>query len=117
VTEHFTRHGEHMTWTVIVTDPIYLTEPFIRNRDYVWTMGGQIPPYPCESVVEIVRPKGKIPNHLPGTNDQVKEYAVAHQIPYEAAMGGAETMYPEYKAKIKTMPPPPKPAPPAKKQR
>ena len=117
VAEHFTRHADHMTWTVIVSDPIYLTEPFIRNRDYVWSAAGQIAPYPCESVTEIVRPKGKIPHHLPGTNVHVKEYAVAHGIPYEAAMGGAESMYPEFKARIKAMPSPPKPTPPAKKQR
>ena len=110
VSEHFVRHGDHLTWTVIVSDPIYLTEPFIRNRDYVFAVAGQIPPYPCESVTEIVRPKGKIPHYLPGTNNDMKEYAIAHDIPFEAALGGAETMYPEYKAKIKAMPKPPAPA-------
>jgi hypothetical protein len=39
----------------------------------------------------------------------MKEYAVAHGIPFEAALGGAETMYPEYRAKIKAMPKPPAP--------
>ena len=117
VSEHFTRHGDHLSWTVIVTDPAYLTEPFIRNRDVVISVGGRIPPYPCESVTEIVRPKGKIPHHLPGTNEHVKEYAIAHGIPFEAAMGGPETMYPEYREKIKTMPKPPPPAAPVKRPR
>ena len=31
-------------------------------------------------------------------------------VPYEATRGGRETMYPEYRAKLKTMPiPPPQP--------
>ena len=44
----------------------------------------------------------------------MKEYAVAHGIPYQAAMGGAETMLPAYREKIKAMPKPPPPAKPAK---
>jgi hypothetical protein len=114
VIEHFTRHANHLTWTVIVRDPVYLAEPFMRNRDY--TMSTQIatPPYPCESVVETVHEKGYIPHYLPGQNNDAKEYAIAHGIPFEAAMGGPESMYAEYREKIKAMPKPPPPAPPAK---
>ncbi len=111
VTEHFIRHGDNLTWAIVVDDPVYFTEPLFRSRDYVFNVAGQIAPYPCESVVEIVRPKDFIPHHLPGTNVDIKEYQVAHGIPEQAAMGGAETMYPEYKKKIATMPLPPKPAP------
>jgi hypothetical protein len=73
----------------------------------VFNATGQIAPYPCESVVEVKRPKGVIPHHLPGTNTFLQEYQVKHQIPEQAAMGGAETMYPEFKKKIATMPKPP----------
>ena len=107
VTEHFIRHGEHLNWTVVVDDPVYLTEPFIRNRDYTYSMATQLPPYPCESVVEVVQPRGYIPHHLPGTNPFLMEYAVNHQVPFEAAMGGAETMYPEFRDKITKLPRPP----------
>jgi hypothetical protein len=107
VIEHFIRHGDHLNWTVIIDDPVYLTEPFIRNRDYTYSMATQLPPYPCESVVEIVRPRGYIPHHLPGTNPFLMEYATNHRVPFEAAMGGAETMYPEYMEKIAKMPRPP----------
>jgi hypothetical protein len=100
VTEYFIRHGDGLTWAALVHDPAYLTETYIRSRDYVFAMGGQIPPYPCESVVEIVRPQNTIPHHLPGTNPFLKEYQNAHHIPEEAAMGGAMTMYPEYRARL-----------------
>jgi hypothetical protein len=111
VTEHFIRHGDNLTWGIFVDDPIYFSEPLFRTRDYALNVTGQIAPYPCESVTEIVRPRGQIPHHLPGTNTFLKEYQVAHGIPEQAAMGGAETMYPEYKAKIAAMPKMPAPPP------
>ena len=114
VVERFTRHADGLMWTLIIYDPIYLTEPFIRNRDFVLSTNVATPAYPCESVVETVHDKGYIPHYLPGTNEDVKEYAVAHGIPYQAAMGGAETMLPAYREKIKAMPKPPPPAKPAK---
>ena len=85
----------------VIRDPAYLTEPMIRTRDYVYEIGGQIAPYPCESVEEVIRPKGKIPHHLPGTNKFLGEFPAAHGIPPEAARGGAETLYPEYQDKIR----------------
>jgi hypothetical protein len=113
VTEHFIRHGDDLTWVVVVNDPVYFTEPLFRSHDYVFNATGQIAPYPCESVTEIERPKGLIPHHLPGTNPFLQEYQINHGIPAQAAMGGAETMYPEYKQKIASMPKPPAPKPPA----
>jgi hypothetical protein len=101
VTEHFIRHDDQLTWVTVVNDPAYLSEPLFRSRDYVFSVAGQIAPYPCESVEEIIRPRGMIPHHLPGTNTFLKEYQDRHGIPEPAAMGGAETMYPEYKAKLK----------------
>jgi hypothetical protein len=103
LTEHFIRHDDHMTIVTIVTDPAYLTEPHIRSRDYEYEVGGDIPPYPCEPVEEVIRPKGVIPHHLPGTNPFLGEYAAAHGVPPEAARGGAETMYPEYRKRIRDL--------------
>jgi len=103
VVEHFIRHGDHLTLVTIVTDPTYYTEPVIRSRDYEFEVAGEIAPYPCEPVEEIVRPAGLIPHHLPGTNPFLEEYAKRHGIPPEAARGGAETMYPEYRKKIAGM--------------
>ena len=66
VTEHFIRHGDHLTLVTIVSDPAYYTEPVVRSRDYEYEINGDIGPYPCEPVEEIIRPKGEIPHHLPG---------------------------------------------------
>ena len=58
VVEHWIRHENYLTWVVIITDPVYLTEPFIRTTDFVADPDQQIAPYPCEIVVEIQRPRG-----------------------------------------------------------
>jgi glyoxylase-like metal-dependent hydrolase (beta-lactamase superfamily II) len=100
VVEHWIRHENYLTWVVIVTDPVYLTEPFIRTTDFVLDPDQQIAPYPCKIVVEIERPRGAIPHHLPGTNPFLTEFATRHGVPPEAARGGAETMYPEYRLKM-----------------
>ena len=106
VTEHFIRHGNGLTWNVFVQDPKYLEEPFFRNRDYVIAENGGIGAYPCESVVEVLLPDAYFPHYLPGQNHFLIEYARNHHIPEAAAMGGSETMYPEYKKKIAEMPQP-----------
>ena len=34
VTEFFVRHGDHLTNTTVVTDPVFLTEPEVRTNDF-----------------------------------------------------------------------------------
>jgi hypothetical protein len=103
--EHFIRHGDHLTHVSIVTDPVYLTEPLIKTQDFVLTIqAGQNWLYPCDYVVEIERPQGVVPHYLPGENPFLTEYAAEVKIPLQAALGGAETMYPEYQQKMKNMP-------------
>jgi hypothetical protein len=48
-----------------------------------------------------------VPHHLPGTNTVVSEFSKEYGIPFDATRGGAETMYPEYREKLKTMTIPP----------
>jgi hypothetical protein len=103
VTEHFTRHDDILTWSVYIDDPAYLEEPFFRNRDYVLDPTGRMGPYPCESVIETDLPANYFPHYLPGENPYLIEYSRNHGIPYEATLGGAETMYPEYVDEIRAM--------------
>jgi hypothetical protein len=100
LTEHWIRHGNWLTVVTIVNDPVYLTEPFVRSTDYELDLHQQVPPYPCEVVEEVDRPAGLVPHHLPGTNPFVFEFGKKYGVPAEAARGGAETMYPEYRLKI-----------------
>jgi len=103
LTEHFMRYGDVMTHVSIVNDPIYLTEPFIRTQVFRLVIPeGLNWLYPCDSVEEIAnRAPDAVPNYLPGENPFIHEFADKHHIPLEAALGGAETMYPEYQLTMK----------------
>jgi hypothetical protein len=102
LTEHFIRHGDHMTHVSIVTDPVYLAEPLIKSQDFVKatsTSGNWL--YPCEYVDEVPgRPRGQVPSYPPGGNPFLSEFANRHHVPVDAALGGPETMYPEYQRKL-----------------
>jgi cyclase len=101
--ERFARHGNYLTHTVIITDPVYLAEPMIRTTDFQlserdvanWT-------WPCEYVEEISgRAKGEVPHYLPGANPFLEDYAKKTGTPLAGMHGGAETIYPEYQMKLK----------------
>src|SRR3984885_2922057 len=101
LTEHWIRHDDRLTVMVIINDPDYLTEPFVRTTDFLYDSRQQIAPYPCEEVVEVPRPRGTVPNHLPGDNKFLAEFANRFHVPFAATRGGAETMYPEYEKTMK----------------
>jgi heme-degrading monooxygenase HmoA len=108
MTTHFIRHGDMLTLASQLEDPIYLTEPYYITRSFVTTTalmnsGGP----PCipgdEGVAE-----GTVPHYLPGKNPLLDELPRLYHIPREAALGGAETMYPAFREKLKdkfTIPP------------
>ena len=101
VSEHWRRHGDILTATVIVYDPIYLTQPDIHTINWRLDPTQQVLPTPCEPVVEVSRSKGTVPHYLPGQNPFLNEISKLYNIPLEAVRGGAETMYPEYRKKLK----------------
>ncbi len=104
MTEHFYRHGDLLTDLNIRYEPAYLTEPFVQSEDWVLNPNQNVPRNKCEPVEEIAnRPRGYVPHHLPGTNPDLREFADRFGVPYEATRGGAETMYPEYRKKLKVM--------------
>jgi hypothetical protein len=100
VTERFVRHGDVLTLITWINDPVYLEEPFIRTSNWTLDPHQNIAPYPCQVVVEVERPQGTVPHHLPGTNAFLAEFPAKHKLPTEAARGGAATMYPEYMLKL-----------------
>jgi hypothetical protein len=103
VVEHFDLHDKYLTVTSIRTDQVYLTEPLIQTETWVWNPYQAFGGYKCESVPEIVRSSSLVPHHLPGTNNQLSEFSELYGVPEAAARGGAETMYPEYRKKLKQM--------------
>jgi hypothetical protein len=117
LSERWIRNGDFLTVMTIIYDPVYLTEPLVRTTDYELNVNQNIPPYPCGIVQEIDRAKGQVPHFLPGTNPYMTEFATRHTIPVDATRGGAETMYPDFRIKMRSMPaPPPPPAAPQRAQ-
>jgi hypothetical protein len=100
LTQYWIRRGDILTWVTIAYDPLYLSEPMIRSSEYRFAPNQQIPPYPCTAVEEVAREQGVVPHHLPGTNPFLKEFGEKYNIPIEATLGGAATMYPELPRKI-----------------
>jgi hypothetical protein len=97
-TDHWVRHGNYLTVTTVITDPVFLEEPLVRSETWVLDPGQRMGRYFCEAVPEIIRP-GVVPHHLPGTNPFLHEVANWYGVPYEATRGGAATLYPEFKQK------------------
>ena len=108
VTEWFRLHGNYMSVTQMVDDPVFLAEPLVRSSNWVRDPGQRMNPAFCEPAPEVPKEMGTVPHHLPGTNEFLTEVADWYGLPRAATRGGPQTMYPEYR---KTMGKPEK-APP-----
>jgi cyclase len=102
--EFFVRHGDHLTYTSVVTDPVYLSEPMVRTTDFARQPvdhGNWL--FACDDGEQIFgRAPDQVPNYLLGQNPFVKEQQEKYKVPMLGYLGGAETMYPEFVAKLKT---------------
>ena len=99
-TERWAIHGNYLTITHVVYDPVLLTEPLTRSQTWFLDPGQRAGTFPCEYLPEVPAPPGTVPHYLPGANPWLKEFAEWYALPFEATRGGAETMYPEYRSKI-----------------
>jgi hypothetical protein len=104
LTTHFIRHGDLLTVVAVMEDPVYLTEPYIVSTSFRLSLDG--PPLapigpPCIPTYEGDPGNGSVPHILPGQNPSVEELTKLYGIPREAVLGGAETMYPEFRKKMK----------------
>ncbi len=86
VDEYFTRHGDRITYVSVVTDPVYLAEPWIRSVDFLraprdpasWL-------YACDDAEQIVgRPDDVIPSYPFGQHPYLREYAQLRNVPLSA---------------------------------
>ena len=105
VTEYFVRRGGILTNFRIVDDPLYLDEPFVSSISWQIDPLLQLPRVPPSTIVNEIpgQPEVFVPHHLPGANSQLREFAEAFHLPFEATRGGKETMYPEYQRTLKAL--------------
>ncbi|MES1255364.1 MAG: hypothetical protein ABUS56_07150 [Acidobacteriota bacterium] len=103
ITMHITRHGDMLTITQVIDDPIYLARPHILSRTWQFDPGTNVSPVadPCIPAPEGLRDDGSVPSYMIGENPYVNEMAERYHIPEQAVMGGVETLYPEYRKTLK----------------
>ena len=95
--EHWIRHGNILSHVSMITDPVYLTEPYVTSEEFaLMERGNQNWLYNCEYVMEVPMDKNDVPMYLPGQNPFVEDFAKKFGLPFEAVFGGAPTTYPDY---------------------
>ena len=104
VTDFFVRHGDHLINTTIVTDPVFLSEPEVRSNDYFrQPVDHEAWLYACDDGEQILdRPADKVPHYLFGQQPFADEFAKRYKLPLISGVAGAQSIYPEFAAKLKT---------------
>jgi hypothetical protein len=102
MTSRFWRHGDILTVLAVVDDPIYLTEPHIITKSFqlATTPMSPVGP-PCITGFEGKRAGESVPHYVPEKNPFVDELTKLFHLPKDAVLGETETLYPDYRKKIK----------------
>jgi len=104
ITSTFIPHGSLMTAVYILRDPAYLTQPYIFSMLYVRSssepqaIGLRTPT--CLPI-DVGIPADAVPFYLPGKSLVVGTMMKFYHIPDSASEGGADTMYPAFRDRIR----------------
>jgi glyoxylase-like metal-dependent hydrolase (beta-lactamase superfamily II) len=95
--EFFVRHGDRLTNTIVVSDPVYLEAPFVTTTDFSrQPTDHQNWLFPCDDGEQVFgRAPDDVPNYLFGQNPFVKEYRSKYKLPGVGHLGGAASIQPE----------------------
>jgi len=103
--EHYIKREDLLTHISVVDDPVFLEEPLVRSQEFTPADPyGFNPFWHCEYVEEGEYTRGQVPSYFPGENPWIAEYAATHDLPQESTLGGALTMYPEFRLRLKQLP-------------
>jgi glyoxylase-like metal-dependent hydrolase (beta-lactamase superfamily II) len=102
--EFFVRHGDRLTNTIVVTDPVFLSEPLVRTTDfYRQPVDHQTWLFPCDDSEQILdRAADDVPSYLFGENPYISEYSQRYKLSPLGHLGGAHTMYPAIEGRLRT---------------
>jgi hypothetical protein len=105
----FFRHGDVLTVLMVARDPVYLEEPEIISKGFRLSKTPLDYRDPCVPGYEGREPGDGVPHFAPDQNPFLDEFMKLYNLPREAVLGYRETLYPEYRKKIKGtyVPPPP----------
>lgn len=101
MTDFLTRHGDVLTITTYVDDPIYMEEPYVESTTYTIDLTSNVAMETCNGTAFAENggtDRHHVPHFLPGQNAALTEWLKKDDwIPVEPTRGGAATTYPEYK--------------------
>ena len=100
LTTHFLPHGDLLTIVAITEDPVYLSAPHVETKTYERD-GSVMRPIGPPCVPGFEGASGEFPHFLPGKNPYVGELTKMYGVPPDAVLGREETLYPEYRAKMR----------------
>jgi hypothetical protein len=97
----FYRHGDILTILMVVEDASYLEEPLVITKSFQRSATPIDTTRPCVSTFEGREPGDSVPHFAPDKNPFAEEFMKMYNLPREAVLGHAETLYPEYRKKIR----------------
>jgi hypothetical protein len=97
----FFRHGDVLTVLMVATDPVYLVEPEIVSKSFRMSRTPLDYRAECVTAYEGHEPGDSVPHFAPDQNPFADEFLNLYHLPREAVLGYRETLYPEYRKKIK----------------
>jgi glyoxylase-like metal-dependent hydrolase (beta-lactamase superfamily II) len=114
MTEFFARYDNNLLVATVLTDPVWLAEPFMRTTNFSLSLAGNANAWGTCSPAQVVdelpdRRTGFVPHYLPGQTAHIDDFLKGSGVPAAGARGGAETLYPEFARKLQTpasIPPP-----------
>ena len=99
VVEHWMRHGNVLSQVTIATDPVYLTEPYIRSQEFVLMERGNTNwLYNCEYAMEVPTDKNEVPHFLPAEPVASASSRPSTRCREGGVRGGAETLLPDWQS-------------------
>jgi hypothetical protein len=102
MTTRFYLHDDILTVLAVIEDPVHLAEPQILTHHFLRTAVPIAPVGPpCVAVFEGTTPGESVVHYAPEKNPFVDEMTVKFGVPRDAALGVPETLYPEYRKKMK----------------
>jgi hypothetical protein len=102
MTEFLTRHDDMLTIVQVTDDPVYLDEPMVLSTIYLYDTTSRVNTEFCNAGT-FAESGGTnphfVPHLLPGQELLVNTWLPNESwVPFDAARGGAKTLYPEYRS-------------------
>ncbi len=98
----FIPHDDMLTIVYVLHDPVYMTAPYVYSRAYDRSVTRPIATkYPPCIVNFEGTAEGTVPYFPPGKNPLMTQMMQFFHVPEYASAGGADTMYPEFRNRLK----------------